>query len=157
MNQLDSYRLEEFLFGATRVSTDPVRRSLVELQNHRCFYCGERIAREPAVDHFIPWSRYPDNNLANLVAAHATCNGRKRDALAATPHVERWGDRLAGKERPQLEEIAKRAAWPWRPEASCSVGRGIYLRLPEDATLWLSGDQFEAPEFVRLRRALSCA
>ena len=157
MNQLEAYRLEEFLFGTMRVSTDPVRRSLVELQNHRCFYCEERIERQPVVDHFIPWSRYPDSNLANLVAAHAACNGRKRDFLAATPHVERWGVRLVGKERSQLEDMAKRSAWPWRPETSCSVGRGIYLRLPAEATLWLSGDQFEAPEFVRLRQALSRA
>jgi 5-methylcytosine-specific restriction endonuclease McrA len=157
MNQLEAYRLEEFLFGSLRVSTEPVRAPLLELQDGRCFYCDGRIGRQAAVDHFIPWARYPDNNLANLVAAHTTCNGRKRDFLAATEHVERWGRRLerTGSRRSQLETVAGNVAWPWRPESSLSVGRGIYLRLPDDASLWVSGERFEAPDFKRIRPALS--
>ena len=116
-----------------------------------------RIDRQAVVDHFIPWARYPDNNLANLVAAHSTCNGRKRDFLAATEHVERWGGRLsaASGTRSELGAVAAAAAWPWRPEASLSVGRGVYLRLAADAQLWVSADRFEEPRFERLRRALS--
>jgi hypothetical protein len=89
--------------------------------------------------------------------AHASCNARKRDFLAATEHVERWGGRLerAGSKRSQLETVAGNVAWPWRPETSLSVGRGIYLRLPEDASLWVSGDHFEAPDFGRIRPALT--
>jgi 5-methylcytosine-specific restriction endonuclease McrA len=159
MNRLEAYRLEEFLFGSLRVSTEPVRGPLLELQEKRCFYCGRRIDRNAAVDHFIPWSRYPDNNLANLVAAHAACNGKKRDFLAATEHVERWGRRLmaGSKDVAELEAVAAEAKWPWRRDVSLSVGRGIYFRLPPDAALWRSGETFEEPEFDRLRRALGAA
>lgn len=157
MNRLEAYRLEEFLFGALRVSTEPVRGPLLELQDRRCFYCGGGIRGNAAVDHFIPWARYPDNNLANLVAAHATCNGKKRDFLAATEHVERWAGRLAGAMQTDLEAIARDAAWPWRPPATLSVGRAIYLRLPEDAPLWRDGERFERPEFERLHQALRAA
>ena len=108
------------------------------------------------VDHFIPWARYPDNNLANLVVAHTTCNGKKRDFLSATEHVERWGGRLAeaSETRSELAAIAGVARWPWRPEVSLSVARGVYLRLPSDARLWVEGDRFEGPEFGRLGPAL---
>jgi 5-methylcytosine-specific restriction endonuclease McrA len=43
----------------------------------------------PHVDHFIPWSRYPNDAIENLVVAHERCNGRKSDFLAASDHVAR--------------------------------------------------------------------
>src|SRR5213592_5079376 len=44
---------------------------------------GFRASAKPDVDHFIPWSRYPDDGLENLVVAHARCNAQKSDFLAA--------------------------------------------------------------------------
>src|SRR5207247_11038100 len=75
-----------------RVPLERVRGPLIELQEGRCFYCAERPAsragQTPDVDHFIPWSRYPDDGLENLVVAHARCNAQKRDFLAAVAHVD---------------------------------------------------------------------
>src|SRR5437867_3032664 len=72
LNRLDEYQLERFLFGAERVPLERVRGPIIELQEGRCFYCAERLAsragQTPDVDHFIPWSRYPDDSLENLVA-----------------------------------------------------------------------------------------
>jgi hypothetical protein len=77
-----------------------VRPGLQELQHDRCFYCDDALARSPRlaphVDHFIPWSRYPNDAIENLVVAHERCNGQKRDFLAAADHVARWMERLAG-------------------------------------------------------------
>jgi hypothetical protein len=92
----DEARLQEFLFGAQRISLDPVRAELRELQGNRCFYCDGRIAGPADVDHFIPWARHPDNGIENLVVADPRCNGNKRDFLAAGEHVERWTQRSAG-------------------------------------------------------------
>src|SRR5438093_6342959 len=70
LNRLDEYQLERFLFGAERVPLERVRGPIIELQEGRCFYCAERLAsragQTPDVDHFIPWSRYPDDGLENL-------------------------------------------------------------------------------------------
>src|SRR5213080_2876385 len=50
-----------------------MRGPIIELQEGRCFYCAEGLAsragQTPDVDHFIPWSRYPDDGLENLVVA----------------------------------------------------------------------------------------
>ena len=45
------------------------------------------------VDHFIPWWRYPTDLGHNFVLAHAECNRRKSDHLAAEAHLERWVER----------------------------------------------------------------
>src|SRR5205823_5825838 len=70
-----------FLFGAERVPLERVRGPIIELREGRCFYCAERLAsragQTPDVDHFIPWSRYPDDGLENLVVAHARCNAQR--------------------------------------------------------------------------------
>src|SRR6266480_6864612 len=77
---------------AERVPLERVRGPIIELQEGRCFYCAERLARRagqtPDVDHFIPWSRYPDDGLENLVVAHARCNAQKRDFLAAAAQAD---------------------------------------------------------------------
>jgi hypothetical protein len=36
-----------------------------------------------AVNHFVPWSRYPRDLAHNLVLAHGGCNSRKSDLLGA--------------------------------------------------------------------------
>jgi hypothetical protein len=76
-------RLEEYLFGAGRVSLTPVAGTLREIHNDYCFYCEKKLSNSCHVDHFIPWARYPDNGIANLVVAHSACNGSKSDFLAS--------------------------------------------------------------------------
>jgi 5-methylcytosine-specific restriction endonuclease McrA len=160
MNELEESRLEEFLFGARRIPLDPVRAGLRDLQEDRCFYCEDRLGssgrRQPEVDHFIPWARYPNNAIENLVVAHERCNSRKRDFLAAPEHLNRWRRRFEPGQlvAPELEEVAEEARWESAPERSLSVTRAIYLRLPPDAKLWEGGRSFVEAEPEELRTAL---
>ena len=97
LNRLEESLLEMFLFGADRTPTAKLRAGLWEIQERRCFYCDARIG-EPAqaeVDHFVPWSRYPDDALDNFVVADNRCNGFKSGSLAAAEHLERWARRFA--------------------------------------------------------------
>jgi len=152
MNELEESRLEDFLFGPRRIPLEPVRPGLRELQEDRCFYCGERLGtsdrRRPEVDHFIPWARYPNNAIENLLVAHERCNGRKRDFLAAPEHLGRWRERFGPElsTAPELEAVAENARWESAPDRSVSVTRAIYLRLPADAKLWRGGQEFVEAE-----------
>jgi len=82
--------LREFLFGSDRTALAAVRGLLVEVDGDRCFYCHGQIRGEPAVDHFVPWARYPLDLGHNYVLADARCNGFKSDRLAAIAHLDRW-------------------------------------------------------------------
>lgn len=160
MNELEESRLEDFLFGPRRIPLDTVRPGLRELQGNRCFYCDDPLRgsgrRRAEVDHFIPWARYPNNAIENLVVAHERCNGRKSDLLAAPQHLSRWRARFDSEllKAPELEEVAEEAAWESAPERSVSVTRAIYLRLPSDAQLWKRGEEYVEAEPERLRAAL---
>jgi 5-methylcytosine-specific restriction endonuclease McrA len=135
--QVDELRLEAFLFGSQRTSLLAVREPLLGLQGGRCFYCGgARGSWE--VDHFLPWARWPDDRLDNLVVAHRRCNNDKRAALASLEHLDRWLPRTspgAPADR-QLAAIAARLSWPRRPERTVAGARGMYLHLPAGAMLW---------------------
>jgi hypothetical protein len=155
----DEARLQEFLFGAQRISLEPVRQDLRDLQNNRCFYCERRIDGQVEVDHFIPWARHPDNGIENLVVADQRCNGNKRDFLAASEHVDGWTQRFAApgsSTREQLAEIARRAGFDRHPERTLNVARTIYSRLPNDVRLWLRAREFVpfAAQRARLLSAL---
>jgi 5-methylcytosine-specific restriction endonuclease McrA len=154
MNRLPEADLERFLFGAERSPLAVVRGPLADLQNDRCFYCHERLGRRAEVDHFIPWSRYPDEGLDNLVATDYRCNSRKRDFLAAGEHVERWVERTRTLDH-QLDAIARQARWRRDPERTLSVARAVYLRLPGGARLWLKGPEFTPFERDRIGGALA--
>ena len=84
--------LGEFLFGLQRASLEGYRPLLMDLQKATCFYCGTRLRRSE-VDHFIPWARYNTDLGHNFVLACTSCNGDKRDKLAARQHLDRWIDR----------------------------------------------------------------
>lgn len=153
MNELPESELDEFLFGATRIALDPVRAPLLSLQSGRCFYCDGRLSGPAEVDHFIPWARYPDNGLDNLVVAHARCNNGKRDFLAAAPHVEHWTSR-ATRRASDLAALAVELAWSRDPARSRSVAVAIYTRLPDDARLWERENAFVTMERPRILAAL---
>lgn len=82
--------LSAFLFGTERSSLAVYQPVLMEVQRGECFYCGGRLQAAVAVDHFVPWSRYPIDLGHNFVLAHGTCNSSKADHLAAERHLERW-------------------------------------------------------------------
>jgi hypothetical protein len=151
LNNLEEARLERFLFGATRSSLEQVREPLIELQRGCCFYCSSRVRGRSEVDHFIPWSRYPGDGLANLVLAHEQCNRSKRDFLPATLHVERWSERLDASDLIALQGVLR---WDAAVDEIRAVARGIYFRLPEDAVLWVAGADFAPPDLHRLQSVL---
>ena len=153
-NDLHEAELEEFLFGAERIPLDAVRAPLLDLQDGFCFYCDRRIVGRADVDHFIPWARFRDDGLDNLVAAHPRCNNDKRDALAAAAHVERWTSRMRNRGA-DLEEASRQVQWFRNPNRSASVASALYLRLPSGAALWLQSREFVPIERPRIADALS--
>lgn len=149
-NRLPEAALEEFLFSSDRAALAMLREPLRELQRGECFYCARPLRGAAVeVDHFVPWSRHPNDAIENLVAAHASCNGSKSDHLAASAHVSRWVRRDADAAA-ELAQIARGLAWPSEPDASLGVARGIYLRLPEDTRLWRGRGEFEVAGRAKL-------
>lgn len=155
-DRLHDAALEDFLFGVDRRALEPVRAPLLELQAGRCFYCDRRIRDVSNVDHFLPWARYPDNGLDNLVVAHDKCNNQKRDFLAAAEHVAHWRERNAGHDR-VLQQIARDRRWERDADRTSAVVRGIYLRLPDDVPLWRLGGEFVPVDRDLLMAALGAA
>jgi len=154
LNSLPEAGLESFLFDVDRASLNAVRKPLRELHNDRCFYCDDRISGRADVDHFIPWSRYRDDGLDNLVPAHGRCNNSKRDFLASADHVERWAERTRAHDA-ELTALARGCSWPRDRERSTAVALAVYLRLPESARLWRGPDNFDPVDHPRIRRALA--
>ncbi len=158
LNRLQESQLEMFLFGTDRRQTAGIRTGLWEIQGGRCFYCDKRV-EEPVqgeVDHFVPWSRYPNDGLDNLVVADKACNGFKSNSLPAAEHLTRWARRVmeGSSEYAQLAALAQRVAWDRHAAQSLSAARAIYLRLPDDAMLWLRRRAFIAPDSVMIKTAL---
>jgi hypothetical protein len=158
INGLAESRLESFLFGTERIAVPAgLRQGLLEMQDARCFYCGERISgqrgHQPEVDHFIPWARYPDNAIENLVVAHQHCNNDKRDFLAAVPHVTHWLDRLDATSGNELVRLSRQEKWESRPSEIRGAASAIYLRLPAGMELWASKGRFEPLDQPALRAA----
>ena len=111
------------------------------------------------MDHFIPWSRYPDDGLENLVVAHARCNAQKSDFLAAAAHVDHWRARTRSGSpvAAAVDRLAEAIGWSRHPERTLGVVRALYLRLPEDARLWLRGEEFVTADRPALEAALDAS
>ena len=87
-----------------------MKRPLLQLKEHRCFYCRNVVERGAHVDHFVPWSRQPNNAIDNLVVAHEGCNLAKSDHLVAVRHLQRWKEHRDGRLAP-LDRIASEHGW----------------------------------------------
>ncbi|MCU0662778.1 MAG: HNH endonuclease [Myxococcota bacterium] len=149
--------LEEFLFGASRVDLSPVNKGLKELQKGRCFYCGKPLGTLVEIDHFIPWSRYRDNGLHNLVAADKSCNGKKKNFLAAPEHVERWLQRnQADSETARyLSSLSNELPWEAHGEHTHHVAKTFYLRLKAHRSLWKEDAVFVSADHQQLSAIFS--
>ena len=157
MNNLPESDLEGFLFGRDRIDLKPVREPLLELQNGLCFYCASGVTDKSVdVDHFLPWSRHPDNGIQNLLVTHATCNRAKSDFLASADHVKRWSTHVTA-HRNALLSIARDAKWEHDEGRTLSVTRAIYAHLPDDARLWERGGNFVQLERAKIDEALGVA
>jgi hypothetical protein len=70
--------LNEFLFVSERSAPAEVRLVLMDIQRGCCFYCGLQLKPgNTEVDHFVAWSRYPQDLGHNFVLADIRCNGKK--------------------------------------------------------------------------------
>jgi 5-methylcytosine-specific restriction endonuclease McrA len=159
LNRQEDSRLEGFLFGVERLDLSQVRAPIWEIQNGYCFYCHERLRdpRQAHVDHFIPWSRYPENGIFNLVVADPQCNGDKSDFLSAIQHVESWAERFQDQSSmaADLQSIETRLKWDGSRARTLSVARAIYLRLRQDAKLWRIRKDFVNAEPERIGHLFS--
>ncbi|TVR37517.1 MAG: hypothetical protein EA388_01455 [Nitriliruptor sp.] len=148
---VDELRLEAFLFGSDRSSLTSLREPLLRIQRGHCFYCqAERGPWE--VDHFLPWSRWPDNRLDNLVVADRGCNNDKRAALPAVQHLNRWSARSAptSSTSQQLATVADQLQWPRRAERTAAGARGLYHHQPAGTMLWVGRGVVEPLDPTRL-------
>ena len=95
----------------------------------------------------------------NLVVAHSRCNAQKSDFLAAAAHVGHWRARTRSGSpvSAELDRVAEAIGWTRHPERTLGVARALYLRLPEDARLWLQGEEFVTVDRPALAAALDAA
>lgn len=139
-------RLHAHLFGVDRASFPAaIRSGLRELQVGSCFYCGERLGDRAEVDHFLPWSRWPNDAIENLVLADRSCNGSKRDHLVAPDHLEHWMQRLS-KCRADLADLAAGSRWESDAVRSAALVRSTYTHVPTGTPLWHHGVEFVAAD-----------
>lgn len=141
MNKLEESKLQDFLFGHSRNAIHRFASPLREFQNNRCFYCEtvfkNQAKKMPEVDHFIPWSRYPNDALANFVLAHSDCNNSKSDHFAARTYLTKWVNRNQDpNDLLQLRDIATKENWELLEKNSINIARTLYSRLPENIKLW---------------------
>jgi hypothetical protein len=113
----------------------------MELQAGTCFYCGSKLENTVEVDHFLAWSRWPNDAIENLVAADR-CNSAKSDHLAAASHVSRWSTRLQT-QGPDLSSLAGSSAWESDAERTVGLARSTYGHLAPGTPLWVVGKEFE--------------
>ena len=107
--ETEEEKLRVHLFGAERTTFPPdVRNGLRKLHSNKCFYCSVEAPEGFAVDHFIPWSRFPNDAIENLVMSCASCNSKKSDHLASPKFLAKWLERL---EEPALTAIALKTGW----------------------------------------------
>ena len=57
----------------------------------------------------------------------------------------------------ELDRVAETIGWTRHPERTLGVARALYLRLPEDARLWLRGEEFVTADRPALEAALDAA
>jgi 5-methylcytosine-specific restriction endonuclease McrA len=127
------------LFGRERTNLAAVREPFKEAYGPHCFYCGTHLPVNNPVDHVLPWSLVGIDGLANLVLACARCNGDKSGALPALSVI----DRVLGRDREVLEQIASEIQWPTQHDRVVAAARGIYRAQPADVPTWSGYKQSE--------------
>lgn len=134
--------LSEFLFGIERRALDAYRLILRQYQNSKCFYCLKRVYDVGALDHFIPWSRYPVDLGHNFVFTHKSCNAAKRDHLAAPDHLARWNDQNLG-QRAELQLRFEDERLPHDADRSRMIAVWAYEQAEASSSrVWLEKKKF---------------
>jgi len=136
--------LDEFLFGSERNDLSAYRPVLEKIDGKVCFYCRDKLKSDAAVDHFVPWVRYPVDLGHNFVLAHGTCNGSKGDRIAAYDHLRRWCTRNevhAAVLDAEFTRAKLLADW----SVSSRVARWAYSQVEASSGhVWVSGDNLVA-------------
>lgn len=139
---LEDSALHSHLFGRERAAFPRVLVDrLAELQVGRCFYCAQHIDGRGHVDHFLAWSRWPNDAIENLVLADR-CNLAKSDHLVSLDHLRRWRHHLDSNET-NLREIATGTVWLSDPIRSLALVRSTYGHIAAGTPLWRSGASFD--------------
>lgn len=140
----ESADLSSFMFGTERDNLKTVGEALLEVDGDRCFYCEKTLKDGRGdVDHYIPWSMYPNDLGHNFVLAHGACNNDKSNTLAATVHLRRWVGRIEDRGTDlatafDAREIVHDAT------ASFRVMSWAYANAEAShAQLWLTADAYE--------------
>lgn len=147
--------LRKHLFGAERVAFPAaLKNELVELQEGSCFYCSSTLTKASAVDHFVPWSRWPNDAVENLVIAHASCNSRKSDHVPGPLPLRRWAARLSA-HGDDLAGAAVASKWRTDRSRSVSLARSLYGHLPVGSLVWNSPQNVTEANGVELLEVLA--
>jgi len=139
--ETEEEKLRVHLFGAERTIFPPeVRKGLQKLYSNKCFYCSVEVPGGLAVDHFIPWSRFPNDAIENLVMSCTTCNSKKSDHLASPTFLAKWLERL---EEPILTEIALKTGWESNPTRARAIASSIYQSVAIGSVVWDGNKSFQ--------------
>lgn len=129
----DEEELRDFLFGTHRGSLHQVADGLADIGQTRCFWCDRPLSRARTnVDHVIPWSHYPSNELFNLVLSDSECNNSKSANLVTPDLVQRWLERDSS----LLQQVSEAISWPLQRTRSVKVAHSAYSWLPEGVPVW---------------------
>ena len=153
---VEEIHLRRHLFGADRTSfPDWLRDLLRDTQHDRCFYCEGPLGSRPTqVDHVLPWSRWPNDAIENLVLADGPCNGDKSDRLVVVRHVDRWLERV-GASGPDLAEVAAAHGWESSVDRSVALMRAGYSHIPLGSPLWAGRGDVRVEPLDPIRRLLA--
>ena len=139
---LEDTALQAHLFGSERVAFPAqIVSALFDLQHGCCFYCDEPLSGRGHVDHFLAWSRWPNDAIENLVLADR-CNLAKSDHLVVEEHLGRWGQRV-DTEADALQGAAARAGWRSDPNRTMALVRSTYSHVAPGTPLWRREAEFE--------------
>jgi len=139
---LEDTALQAHLFGVERVAFPlSLVEELRDVQRNSCFYCGQLIVGRGHVDHFLAWSRWPNDAVENLVLADR-CNLAKSDHLVSADHLVRWFERIDN-HGAQLADAAGRTRWRTDPRRSIALVRSTYSHVAAGTPLWKRGTTFE--------------
>ncbi len=134
-------RLRRHLFGSDRWAS----RRLSSPDSSRCSRVDASTARQPLgsrveIDHFLAWSRWPNDAIENLVAADH-CNGAKSDHLADGSHLHHWFEHV-DHHRDAMVDLATSARWISDAARSVGLVRSTYSHIARGTPLWVSGREF---------------
>ncbi|MEZ4458997.1 MAG: HNH endonuclease domain-containing protein [bacterium] len=149
--------LDEFLFGIDRQALSRVVEPLMAAQEGVCFYCEKKLGKLREVDHFIPWSRSPNDGLHNLVLADQDCNGSKSNHLAEVRHLRKWRERN-DPDHPmgrRFDHESEGLVWLRNPDESVSIARSLYLSVPRSMPLWRRKSVFVEADLRAIHEALA--